>query len=529
MAKVLVVGGAGYVGGTTCAWLLDHKHEVWILDDLSTGHLSFVKRLVGLKGFTNARAGDGVSVTQLLERERFDCVMHFAARSVVSESVLKPELYFENNVLQTRALLDSMLAAGVKRFIFSSTCAVFGDPGQSVQRIHESLPQKPINPYGETKLEVEKGLETLAREKGLEAIALRYFNAAGADAAGRVGEWHEPETHLIPRILQAALRDEPMDLYGTDYPTPDGTAVRDYIHVSDLAAAHEAAMNRLLNGEGAREGGRFEAYNLGSEDGYSVREMITACERAIGRKLKVLEKPRRAGDPPRLVGDSSLARKVLGFKVGESSLDRIFASAWKWEQGLEDLKKAGALKMGRKAVFLDRDGTINVDPGYMSDPKQMGLIPGAGEALGLLKKAGFALVVVSNQSGVARGIIAPDALPRIHARLDELLAPFGATIDRYELCIHHPDAGCECRKPKSKLILDGARALSLDVASSYMVGDKHSDVQAGKNAGCKASVLVRTGHGLDTEPKLLAGEADFIGNSLADAAQWILAQESANP
>jgi histidinol-phosphate phosphatase family protein len=250
--------------------------------------------------------------------------------------------------------------------------------------------------------------------------------------------------------------------------------------------------------------------------------MVAACERAIGRKLAVVERPRRAGDPPRLVGDSGLARKVLGFAPSKDSLERIFASAWKWEQTLPKVTH-------RKAVFLDRDGTINLDPGYLSHPDQMTLIPGVGEALAKLRKAGFALVVISNQSGVGRGIIEHDALVRIHARMEELLAPQGVQIDHYGLCIHKPEDDCECRKPKAKLLTDAARALGIELSHSYMVGDKLSDLQAGRNAGCRSSVLVRTGSGVEAEAQLKAGDADFTADSLKEAAQWILAQESASP
>jgi UDP-glucose 4-epimerase len=519
MAKVLVVGGAGYVGGTACAWLLDRGHEVWILDDFSTGHRQIVDRLgVGsrpISGFVQARAGDSAVVAPFLERERFDCVMHFAAFASVGESVAQPEKYYENNFVQTRALLEAMLAADIRRFIFSSTCAVFGDPGPGVERIHESLPKNPINPYGATKLEVERLLEGLARDRGLQAIALRYFNAAGAEPGGRVGEWHEPETHLIPRLLKAALQGEPVEIYGTDYPTPDGTAIRDYVHVWDLAQAHEAAMARLLAHSTDPQQGCFESYNLGSAQGYSVKQMVDACERVIGRKLKRIERPRRAGDPPRLVGDSGLAKGVLGFEP-DDSLDRIFASAWKWEQGLNEAIGS------RRAVFLDRDGTINLDPGYLSHPDQMQLLPGVGPALAKLRAAGFRLVIVSNQSGVGRGIIPRDMLPKIHARMEELLKPHGVRIDFYGLCVHRPEEDCACRKPKPKLITDAARALGVDPKLSYMVGDKHSDLHAGHNAGCRGSILVRTGHGAETEPTLKPGEATFIADGLPGAVDWIL-------
>ncbi|MCM2276995.1 MAG: UDP-glucose 4-epimerase GalE [Oligoflexia bacterium] len=514
-ARILVVGGAGYVGSATCAWLLDHGHEVWILDDLSTGHACFVEALgIGASRFVQARAGDRDRVLPLLEREPFDCVMHFAARSLVAESVEKPREYFENNVEQTRALLGMMAETGTRRFIFSSTCAIFGDPGAN--DIHEDLPKKPLNPYGETKLEAERVMEEFTREQDLQIVALRYFNAAGAEPGGRVGEWHAIETHLIPRIFDAALAGRPVEVYGTDYPTPDGTCVRDYIHVTDLAAAHEAAMLRLLDPARGAEG-RFEVFNLGSEKGYSVREIIRACERATGIPLQFIEKPRRAGDPPRLVASSKRAAAELGFTIAHP-LDSILASAWGWER-----KRRGFLK---KAVFLDRDGTLNHDPGYLSHPDQLELLPGAGEALSALKKAGYLLIVVSNQSGVGRGLIDPAAIPRIHARLLELLKPWGIEIDHFELCFHRPDEDCDCRKPKSKLVLDAAAKLGVDVSASFMVGDKLSDLGTGRAAGCRGSILVRTGEGRKQEAGLQAGQASFTADSLLEAARWILAQGS---
>lgn len=510
MAKVLVIGGAGYVGSTTTAWLLDHGHDVWILDDLSRGH----RQQVLTRGFTHARAGDQAQVEELLLREKFECVMHFAAYALVSESVSKQAKYFENNVEQTRKLLDSMLKCDVRRFVFSSTCAVYGDPG--AETIHEGMEPNPANPYGETKLRVELELQRLSRKMGLQSIALRYFNAAGAEPKMRVGEWHEPETHLIPRVLDAALQGKPVEIYGTDYPTRDGTCVRDYIHVWDLAAAHGAAMQRLLD---APEGGSFEAINLGSEKGFSVREIVAAAEKVVGKRIQVVEKPRRPGDPPVLVADSSRARQELGFFPQASSIDGILASAWEWE------KKMSARKV--KAVFLDRDGTINDDPGYLSHAEQMTLLPGAAEALGEMKRLGYMLVVVSNQSGVGRGLIKLEEIPKIHDRLDELAAPFGGQIDRYELCFHRPEDDCACRKPKPKLLLDAASDLGIDLASSYMVGDKITDVEVGRVAGCKGVALVRTGYGREAEPQLQPGAADFIGDSLKEVARWIAAQETA--
>jgi UDP-glucose 4-epimerase len=505
MPKILVVGGAGYVGSAACAWLLDQGHDVSILDDLSTGH----RELALGASFIQARAGDRSVVLPLLKRERFDAVMHFAAKSLVGESVQFPELYRENNIDQTRLLLEMMLEAGTRRFIFSSTCAVFGDPG--TPRISEHQPKNPINPYGETKLEAEKLLEQMA-SRGLQSVALRYFNAAGAEPKLRVGEWHPCETHLIPRVLKAILREEAIEIYGTDYPTPDGTCIRDYVHVTDLAAAHEAALKKLMTlPEGA---GRFEAYNLGSENGFSVREVVQACEQVTGKRALRIEKPRRPGDPPMLVGDSSLARKELGYAPKNTSLKTIIQSAWQWEQKLS--------KGFHPAIFLDRDGTINEDPGYLSDPSMVKLLPGAGEALARLKKAGYLLIVVSNQSGVARGLIPLEKLALIHQRMDELLAPFGAKIDHYELCTHHPDEQCECRKPKPRLLLDSGARLGVDFSRSYMVGDRDSDIGAGKAAGCKAAVFLRT----NLEDKgFHLSEADFSANTLTEATDWILSQE----
>lgn len=507
MAKVLVAGGAGYVGSAACAWLIDRGHEVWVLDDLSTGH----RELVLTPRFVQARVGDVSVVRPFLQRERFDCVMHFAAKSLVAESVREPALYFENNVEQTRLLLDMMLEAGTRCFVFSSTAAIFGDPGDQV--IDEELPKKPINPYGETKLEAERLLQRLASEKGLRAIALRYFNAAGAEPGLRAGECHEPESHLIPNILKAAAEGRAVQLFGRDYPTPDGTCVRDYVHVSDLAAAHEAAMSRLLaDGDGK---GSFEAFNLGSEQGFSVREVIAACEKALGRKIAVEEHPRRPGDPSRLVASSRRAREQLGFRVSPDSLQRIVASAWAWETKRRE---------PRKAVFLDRDGTINEDPGYLSRPEQLVLLPDVAEALAELRRAGYLLVVVSNQSGVGRGLIEAGMLPRIHDRLGEMLGSSDARIDHYELCTHRPEDSCECRKPKPKLLVDAARALRIDLSRSYMVGDKLSDLGAGRAAGCRGVALVRTGEGARTEKELISGQADFIADSLKQVAGWIARQ-----
>lgn len=517
MAKVLVVGGAGYVGGAACAHLLDQGHQVLVIDDLSTGHTQ------GILGgpFLKSRIGDREKVLPFLKTHKPDCVMHFAAKSLVAESVAHPALYFENNVDQTQALLEMMAEAGVKRLVFSSTCAIFGDPGEN--RIHEELPKNPMNPYGESKLRAEGLMKDFARKNGIHTVALRYFNAAGAEPKGRTGEWHEPESHLIPNIFRAVAENRAVKVFGTDYPTRDGTCVRDYIHVSDLAVAHEAALLRMMKIP-ASAPGKFETFNLGSESGFSVLEVIQEVEKVIGKKVQTSLSTRRPGDPPQLVADSTLAKKELGFKVAPDSLKKIISSAWAWEQ-----KRIGK----QKAVFLDRDGTLNPDPGYISSPDQIELLPGVGEALKKLHSNGFHLVVVSNQSGVGRGLIHRDAITAIHARLDEHLAPFGVQIDRYELCFHRPDDHCHCRKPGTRLLEDGAAALNLDIRKSYFIGDKVVDFTAGANAGCKSTVLVRTGEGLDTENRVAKMREDDpnpkptqVVDSMKEAADWILAKET---
>ncbi len=516
MAKVLVIGGAGYVGSSATLFLKDQGHETWVLDDLSTGN----REAVVSHGFTHAQYGDQDAVRKLLAAHQFDCVMHFGARSLVGESVYKRDEYFENNVVQTERLIEVLLESnhpGHKRIVFSSSCAVYGDP--KTIAIDESCAKKPLSPYGESKLAAEKMFERYAHERGLQTIALRYFNAAGADTKLRTGEWHNPETHLLPRVIDACLHGTPIDLYGTDYDTEDGTAVRDYVHVMDLARAHESAMLRLMKLPTGIQG-RFEAYNLGSQNGFSVQEMIDGCFLISGKKTKIEKKPRRAGDAPILVADSQLAQKVLGFQI-HHSLEEIIKTGFEWEK-----KKPSLL---RKAVFLDRDGTLNEDPGYLNDPQKLVLFEGVEKSLKRLKEAGFKLIVTSNQSGVGRGLIPADVLPKIHDRLNELLRPSGAVIDHFELCLHLPEEDCECRKPKAKLILDGAHAMGIDVSRSYMVGDKLTDVDSGRNAGCKATILVCTGLGDKAVKALKPGQADFVGANLTEVVDWILAQENVAP
>jgi UDP-glucose-4-epimerase GalE len=513
MAKVLVIGGAGYVGSSATLFLNDQGHETWVLDDLSTGN----RDAVFGRGFTHAQFGNQDALRKLLAQHKFDCVMHFGARSLVSESVHKRDEYFENNVVQTERLIEALLESSHpshKKIIFSSSCAVYGDP-QTIL-IDESCAKKPLSPYGESKLAAEKLLERYAHDRGLQVVALRYFNACGADPKLRTGEWHSPETHLLPRITQACLKGTPIEVYGTNYDTEDGTAVRDYVHVMDLARAHESAMLKLMKlPEGPK--GRFEAYNLGSQNGFSVQEMIDGCFLISGKKTEVLKKNRRPGDAPILVADSQLAQKVLGFQI-HYSLEDIIKTGFEWEK-----KKAS---VQRKAVFLDRDGTLNEDPGYLNDPEKLVLLEGVEASLKRLKEAGFKLIVTSNQSGVGRGLIPPTMLPKIHDRLNELLRPEGAIIDHFELCLHRPEEDCECRKPKAKLIVDGAHELGVDVSRSYMVGDKLTDVDSGKNAGCKASILVCTGSGAQAVKAMKADQSDFVGANLTEVADWILAQEN---
>ena len=321
---VLVVGGAGYIGSTMVAYLLDQGCRVTVLDNLSTGH----RELVLTESFVEGNCGSRETLDSIFSGAKIDCVMHFAAKSIVSESVQNPDLYYENNVLQTTVLLNAMLDHGVRRLVFSSTCAVFGE-GQ-MPRISEEHPRRPINPYGQTKLEAELLMEKLARARGLQTVALRYFNACGADPGGRVGEWHEPETHLIPRLLRAAEGRMPAQVFGTDYSTPDGSCVRDYVHVWDLARAHFLAMNLLLK-DGQNNHGSFHAFNLGSEKGTSVLELCAAVSRLVGYAIPVEALPRRVGDPAVLVADSSLARRVLGWSP-EATLETILETALAWEK-----------------------------------------------------------------------------------------------------------------------------------------------------------------------------------------------------
>jgi UDP-glucose-4-epimerase GalE len=324
---VLVVGGAGYIGSHAARVLRRQGHEALIYDNLSTGH---TRLAAGFELITGDLA-DTPKVTAALRR--VDAVMHFAAYAYVGESVENPRKYFQNNVEAALALLNACIDCGVRKFISSSTCAVYGVPLKVP--ITEDNPRVPINPYGVTKLFFENALEAYDRAYGLRFASLRYFNAAGADESGEIGEMHQPETHLIPLALDAAVGARPaLDIFGDDYPTPDGTCMRDYVHVNDLAEAHVAALYYL------EQNSKSIAVNLGSGTGTSVKEILDAVENVSGRRVPRRIVPRRPGDPPALVADPSKAESVLHWKT-QRSLEQIVATAWKWKQS-QQTSKAGS-------------------------------------------------------------------------------------------------------------------------------------------------------------------------------------------
>jgi len=320
MAHLLVTGGAGYIGSHALLALRRAGHRAVVLDDLCAGR----SELAQGAPLVRARVGDRERVRALFdEHGPFDAVLHFAAFLSVPESMADPLRYYENNVAQSAALLEVVIERGVRDFVLSSTSAVYGHPER--QPIDESTPALPINPYGASKLMVERMLADLERSHSLRWAALRYFNACGADPSGEIGECHEPETHLIPVCLEAAagLRRN-LELYGTDYDTPDGTCIRDYVHVSDLADAHRRAVERLL------EGHCLGARNLATGRGHSNREVLRAVERVLGRPVPVRECPRRPGDPPELVADATRFRRELGWEPRHSDLDTVVETAWAW-------------------------------------------------------------------------------------------------------------------------------------------------------------------------------------------------------
>ncbi|TSA03574.1 MAG: UDP-glucose 4-epimerase GalE [Methylococcus sp.] len=319
--NILVVGGCGYIGSHMVKHLMAMGHRVVVADNLSTGNRDAVPEEV----LVEVDIADEPALDRLFAREGIDAVLHFASFIQVGESVTAPAKYYENNVSATLTLLKAMVRAGVFRFIFSSTAAVYGTPVRVP--IDEDHPKAPINPYGHSKWMVEQILRDFDRAYGLRSVSLRYFNAAGADPKGALGERHEPETHLIPLILQAASGRRPsITVYGEDYDTPDGTCIRDYIHVEDLAKAHVCALDYLLAGRPTA------AFNLGNGHGFSVREVIKAAEEVCGHAIPVAYGERREGDPARLVADSCLAYKVLGWTPERGDLQTIVADAWRWEQ-----------------------------------------------------------------------------------------------------------------------------------------------------------------------------------------------------
>ncbi|MGI0485781.1 UDP-glucose 4-epimerase GalE [Pantanalinema rosaneae CENA516] len=321
---VLVTGGAGYIGSHAVLALQQAGYPVVVLDNLVYGHRDIAEQALKVElivGDTNDRA----LLDSLFASRAIGAVMHFAAYAYVGESVSQPDKYYRNNVVGTLTLLEAMVAAKIKKFVFSSTCATYGVPNQVP--IPEDHPQNPINPYGATKLMVERILADFDPAYDFKSVCFRYFNAAGADPEGRLGEDHNPETHLIPLVLLTALgKRDSVSIYGTDYPTPDGTCIRDYVHVSDLAAAHVMGLEYLL------QGGNSDRFNLGNGNGFSVKQVIEAARRVTGREIVALEHDRRPGDPPALVGSGDKASKILGWKPQFSDIDTILKHAWDWHQ-----------------------------------------------------------------------------------------------------------------------------------------------------------------------------------------------------
>ncbi len=332
--SILVVGGAGYIGSHMCKMLLEHGHKVTIFDNFSRGHRDATLTAEVVEGDIRSET----DLARCFSEHKFDVVMHFAALAYVGESVSDPSLYYENNVLGSLRLLNAMKHAGINKLVFSSSCATYGEPLE--RPITEQHSQIPVNPYGKTKLMVEQALYDYGVAYNFNSISLRYFNAAGCDPTGILGERHEPETHLIPLILEEALRirnggnqsDTKLKVFGNDFPTTDGTCVRDYIHVQDLCSAHLNAVERLTTVEGLRS----ETYNLGNGKGYSVLEVIDACRRVTGIDIRFSIEPRRPGDPGWLVGSAEKAKLILDWQPKTTSIDDIVTTAWKWIQTREE-------------------------------------------------------------------------------------------------------------------------------------------------------------------------------------------------
>lgn len=320
--RILVLGGAGYIGSHTALELVKAGNEVVIADNLVTGYRKAIPE--GAK-FYEGDLRDFDFLNKLFQQEKIDAVIHFAAYSLVGESVTNPLKYYDNNLYGTKVLLEAMVKNNVGKIVFSSTAATYGEP-ENIP-ILESDRTCPTNPYGETKLAIEKMFKWTAEAHGLRYVSLRYFNACGADESGTIGETHNPESHLIPLILQVPNgKRETISIYGTDYDTPDGTCIRDYIHVTDLAQAHNLAVQYLNNG------GESDIFNLGNGVGYSVREVIETARKVTGHPIPATESSRRAGDPARLVASSEKAKKILGWKPVHDSLEEIISSAWNWHK-----------------------------------------------------------------------------------------------------------------------------------------------------------------------------------------------------
>ena len=336
MGKILVLGGAGYIGSHTVSQLVDDGFDVVVVDSLETGHWEAVHPSAK---FYEGDIRDRKFLSSVFKKEKIDAVIHFAAYSLVGESMTDPLKYYDNNVGGTESLLYCMVESGVKYVVFSSTAATYGEPKRVP--IKETDPTDPTNTYGATKLAMEAMFKWTGKAHGIKYVSLRYFNACGAHPSGRIGEDHHPETHLIPIVLQAACGErDHIAVYGTDYPTPDGTCVRDYIHVCDLASAHIAAVRYLMNG------GESDVFNLGNGVGFSVKEVIAAAEKVVGEKIPTVYEGRRAGDPAQLVASSQKARKVLGWKPKYTKIEDIISTAWKWHsenpKGYDDGDETGA-------------------------------------------------------------------------------------------------------------------------------------------------------------------------------------------
>jgi UDP-glucose 4-epimerase len=320
MDKILVVGGAGYIGSHMVKMLLGQGHEVIILDNFSTGY----RRLVTGGELVEGRLGDTGLLDRLFSENTISAVMHFAANSLVGESVQLPLKYYQNNVAETVTLIDAMVRHNVMRFIFSSTAAVYGEPEEIP--IVEEHKCNPTNPYGVSKLAVERILSDCDTAYGLKSICLRYFNAAGADASAAIGEMHDPETHLIPLVLKSAISGNSIKVFGTDYPTPDGTCLRDYVHVTDLAQAHLLALKALMDGSDST------AYNLGNSVGYSVRQVIDLAGKVSGKNITIIEDSRRPGDPAVLVANADKIKRELDWQPKYEDLETIIETAWNWHR-----------------------------------------------------------------------------------------------------------------------------------------------------------------------------------------------------